>query len=185
MGVGDALIACSRDRDDPYLRELSAFAMNFWRGDDAANARMEEALDMLIQDNGEGEETLADLSEGKNDSPTEAVSKIPGLQIRFNAAVALARFGSKNARLDVLKDMLDENYLRDNLVLRPRGGGAEQPNAEVIGQTLLNALKAVAELHKLRPDLDLSALKPPVDALAASGNPDVRTEAEKTKLALP
>ena len=44
MGVGDALIACGRDKDDPYLRELSAFAMNFWRGDAAADARMEEAL---------------------------------------------------------------------------------------------------------------------------------------------
>ncbi len=81
--------------------------------------------------------------------------------------------------------MLDENYLRDNLILRPRNGGSpDRPNEEVIGQTLTNALKAVAELHKLRPDVDLSTLKPEVDALAASGNPDVRTEAEKTKLAL-
>ena len=184
MGVGDALIACSRDRDDPYLRELSAFAMNFWRGDAAANARMEDALAALIQDDGAGEDKLADLSEEKDNSPTEAVSKVPGLQIRFNAAVALARFGSDKARLDVLKDMLDDNYLRGNLVLRPRNGGAEQPNEELVGQTLINALKAVAELHKKRPDLDLSTLAPAVDALAASGNPDVRTEAEKTRLAL-
>ena len=106
------------------------------------------------------------------------------MQVRFNAAVALARFGAKGARVDVLKDMLDENYLRDNLVLRPRDGGPDRPNEEVIGQTLTNALKAVAELRKLRPDMDLSPLKPEVDALAASGNPDVRTEAEKTKLAL-
>jgi hypothetical protein len=185
MGVGDALIECSRDRDDAYLRELSAFAMNFWRGDDAANARMQEALARLVNDGGEGESNLAELWTDKDETPTEAVSKIPGLLIRFNAAVALARFGSKDARLDVLKDMLDENYLRANLVLRPRnGGGPEQPNDEVIGQTLLNALKAVAELHRLRPDVDLSSLKPGVDALAGSGNPEVRTEAEKTRLAL-
>ena len=43
MGVGAVLIACSRDKDDPYLRELSAFAMNSWRGDAAVDARMEEA----------------------------------------------------------------------------------------------------------------------------------------------
>ena len=54
MGVGDVLIACSRDKGDPYLRELSAFAMNFWRGDAAANARMEEALLALTNDDGGG-----------------------------------------------------------------------------------------------------------------------------------
>jgi len=198
MGVGDVLIACSRDKDDPYLRELSAFAMNFWRGDAAANARMEEALLALTHDDGAGEDKLTDLSDDQEESPTAdalsaltgggngtaAVSKIPGLQIRFNAAVALARMGSKRARLDILKDMLDENYLRENLVLRPRKGGADRPNEEVIGQSLLNALKAVAELHRQRPDMDLSSLAPAVDALAGSGNPEVRTEAEKTKLAL-
>jgi hypothetical protein len=199
MGVGDALVACAGEKDDPYLRELSAFAMNFLRGDEAANRRMQQALVALTNDNGEGEDRLADLADEKEETPmqdalsaltgggdqgTTAVSKIPGLQIRFNAAVALARFGGKDARIDVLKDMLDENYLRTNLVLRPRNGGQEQPNEEVIGQTLTNALKAVAELHRLRPDANLSSLKPSIDALAGSANPDVRTEAEKTRLAL-
>ena len=92
--------------------------------------------------------------------------------------------GSKDARLDILKDMLDENYLRQNLVLRPRKGGPDKPNEEVVGQSLLNALKATAELHRQRPDMDLSGLTPAVDALVNSGNPDVRTEAERTKLAL-
>jgi hypothetical protein len=198
MGVDDVLIACSRDKDDPYLRELSAFAMNFWRGDAATSARMEEALLVLTHDDGAGEDKLTDLSEDQEESPTAdalsvltgggngtvAISKVPGLQIRFNAAVALARMGSKGARLDILKDMLDENYLRDNLVLRPRKGGADRPNEEVIGQSLLNALKAVTELHRQRPDMDLSGLTPAVDALAGSSNPDVRTEAERTKLSL-
>ena len=44
MGVGGVLITCSRDKDDLNLRELSAFAMNSWRGNAAANARMEDAL---------------------------------------------------------------------------------------------------------------------------------------------
>jgi hypothetical protein len=198
MGVADVLIACSGDKDDPYLRELSAFAMNFWRGDAAANARMEEALARLTHDDGAGEDKLADLSDDKEESPTAdalsaltgganstvAISKIPGLQIRFNAAVALARMGSKKARLDLLQDMLDENYLRQNLILRPRKGGDDRPNEEVIGQSLLNALKAVTELHRQQPDMDLSKLAPAVDALTGSGNPDVRMEAEKTKLSL-
>jgi hypothetical protein len=198
MGVGDVLIACSGDKDDPYLRELSAFAMNFWRGDAAPTSRMEEALARLTHDDGAGEDKLADLSDDKEESPTAdalsalagggngtvAISKIPGLQIRFNAAVALARMGSKKARLDLLQDMLDENYLRQNLILRLRKGGDDRPNEEVIGQSLLNALKAVTELHRQQPDMDLSKLAPAVDALTGSGNPDVRTEAEKTKLVL-
>jgi len=198
MGVGDVLIACSGDKDDPYLRELSAFAMNFWRGDATANARMEESLARLTHDDGAGEDKLADLTDDKEDSPTTdalsaltgggnstvAISKIPGLQIRFNAAVALARMGSKAARLDLLQDMLDETYLRQNLILRPRKGGDDRPNEEVISQTLLNAFKAVGELHHLRPEIDLSDLAPAVDALTGSGNPDVRMEAEKTKLVL-
>jgi hypothetical protein len=200
-GVGDVLIACSGDKDDPYLRELSAFAMNFWRGDAAANARMEEALIRLTHDDGAGEDKLADLADDKEESPTAdilssltggdnstvAISKIPGLQIRFNAAVALARMGSKAARLDLFKDMLNEVYLRRNLILRPRkdiDASHDQPNDEVIGQTLLNALKAVTELHRQRPEMDLSILTAWVEALTNNGNPDVHTEAEKTKLAL-
>ncbi len=55
----------------------------------------------------------------------------------------------------------------------------------MIGQTLNNTLKAVAELHVLQPKMDLSSLKPAVDALASgSGNPAVRIEAEKTRLVL-
>ena len=198
MGVGDVLIACSGDKDDPYLRELSAFAMNFWRGDAAANARMGEALVRLTHDDGVGEDKLADLSDDQEESLTAdalsalmgggtgtvATSKIPGLQIRFNAAVALARMGSKAARVDILQDMLNEDYLRTNLVLHPRKGGADRPNEEVIGQTLLNALKAAAELHRQRPDMDLSSLTPAVDALTGNANPDVQAEAEKTKLIL-
>ena len=48
----------------------------------------------------------------------------------------------------------------------------------------MDALKAVTELHRQRPDMDLSSLTPAVDALTRSSNPEVRTEAEKTKLSL-
>jgi hypothetical protein len=185
MGVGDVLITCSSDKDDPFLRKLSALAMNSWRGDERANARMEEALTALIHDDGAGEEKLADLEDGADDSPFETATRIPGLEVRFNAAVALARFGAKQPPVDVLKDMLDESYLRSNLLLRPRQhDGPEKVDEGAVGQTLINALKAVAELHRLRPDADLSSMAPSVDSLTGSSNADVRTEAEKTRNAL-
>ncbi len=68
LGVGDVLIACSEDADDPYLRELSAFAMNFWRGDEAANARMEKRLVDLTYDDGQGQEASSELTEQKDES---------------------------------------------------------------------------------------------------------------------
>jgi hypothetical protein len=120
----------------------------------------------------------------KEVSPTEEICKIPGLQIRFNAAVALAHLGNKGTRLDVLKDMLDEQYLLSNFSIRQKSTGVEEPNKSYVVQELVAALGVVADLHRLRPDMDLSSLKPAVDALASSGEPAARIEAEKTQLAL-
>ena len=112
MGVGDVLIACSRDKDDPYLRELSAFAMNFWRGDAAANARMEEALLALTHDDGAGEDKLSELSEDQEESPTaDVLSALTGggggtdggfqhsrvCRFALTPPWRLARMGSKEA----------------------------------------------------------------------------------------
>ena len=50
--------------------------------------------------------------------------------------------------------------------------------------TVLNALKAVAELHKKCPKLDLSGLRPAVAKLTQDGNPNVKLEATAAQLAL-
>lgn len=50
--------------------------------------------------------------------------------------------------------------------------------------TVLNALKAVVQLHKKCPKLDLSGLRPAVDKLAQDGNPNVKVEATAAQLAL-
>ncbi len=165
MGVGDVLIACSEDKDDPYLRELSAFAMNFWRGDEAADARMEERLVALTYDDGAGENKLAELSEEKEESPTVAVSVPAGLQIQYNAAVALARFGAKDVRLDMLKDMLDENKLKKEFVLRPRPGPGR------------GRLRRQAQRRGGRPDADQRAEGRRRSARAAAGDGLVVAEA--------
>ena len=165
LGVGDVLIACSGDADDPYLRELSAFAMNFWRGDDAANSRMEKRLVDLTYDAGEGQQNSSDLTEEKQDAPTVAVSNPRGLQIQYDAAVALARFGSKDARLDMLKDMLDENRLKKEFVLRPRAG---QERRRLRGQ---------AQRRGGRPDAEQRAEGRRRAARAAAGDGSVVVEA--------
>ena len=88
MGVGGVLIACSEDKHDSYLRELSALAMNFWRGDGKADADMDKRLVALTSDPGDGEKDLHNLSEDKERRPTVAASNPRGLQIAYDAAVA-------------------------------------------------------------------------------------------------
>ena len=67
---------------------------------------------------------------------------------------------------------------------RARKSGKEQPHEELVVGTLVNALKAVAELHRKRPEMDLSALRPRIDALAQDSNKAVQAEAVQAQLAL-
>ena len=43
---------------------------------------------------------------------------------------------------------------------------------------------AIAELHRKKPDLDLSSLLPAIEKLTKSDNAVLRTEAERTRLVL-
>ena len=127
-------------------------------------------------------DVLSALTGGGNG--TSAVSNIPGLQIRFNADVAPREWAARRRGSTFFKICWMKIIFVRTLSLRPRKGGPDRPNEEVIGQSLMDALKAVTELHRQRPDMDLSSLTPAVDALTRSSNPEVRTEAEKTKLSM-
>jgi hypothetical protein len=69
-------------------------------------------------------------------------------------------------------------------VVQSNKGGAERPDEAVVVQTVLNALKAVAELHRKDPERDLSSLRPNIDKLAHNPNAAVQTEAGQVVLAL-
>jgi hypothetical protein len=167
LGVDVTLAKCAGDRD-PFLREIAGFALNFWEGDAQETARMENTLVKLLHDDGQG---------------AEPGTSVRGLEIRYNAAAALARRGSDRVRLDVLGEMLDEPAQLQNFRTKLKDG-REVADETAARNTVVTALKAVAELHRRRPDRDLSALYPAVDALAAHGNAVVRAEAERTRVAL-
>jgi hypothetical protein len=116
---------------------------------------------------------------------SSATRSSPGWEVRYNAALALARRGSpavKN-RLDVLAELLDEQQQRQNF--RGTGkNGTEVPNETEVFQTLSSTLKAVAELHRRQPELDLSELYPAVRKLTEADNAVLRGEALRTKEAL-
>jgi hypothetical protein len=177
-GPGEDFLALA-DAEDPFLRELVALALNHWRGTPDEEARMEEVLDRLSHDLGKGHELLRQYAE-EEDAPTQTLTKYPGLEVRYNATVALARRGSAKVRLGMLKDMLDEETLRENF-RRKQKDGTEVPDEAMVTQTILVTLQAVAELHKQNPRFKLAELRPLIDDLAHSKNAAVRTEAKNTQ----
>jgi hypothetical protein len=181
LGLDKALTVCALDRD-PFLREIAAFALNFWEGDATERGRLEDILAKLAVDSGQGEEHLSQLRADENQSE-EVITKVPGLKIRYNATVALARRGSAKARLGVLQEMLDESLQLKNFVFK-RKNREEVPDEATARVTISTALQAVTELHRKNPERDLSTLYPAIEAIAHGKNAALQAEAERTLKAL-
>lgn len=194
LGMDRVIEKCAA-AEDPSLRELAAFAANFWSGDAGENARIDKTLLRLSNDTGKGEDELAKMEEQKppeGDSllnrfvereETRTLVKKPGFRVQANATIALARRGGP-ARLEMLQAMLDEDELRSIFVVQAKNSGAERPDEAVVVETVLNALKAIAELHRQDPKRDLSRLQPNLDKLAHNPNPALHTEAGRVVLVL-
>lgn len=112
---------------------------------------------------------------------------VGGWEVRYNAVLSLARRGSPHVQdpdvWDVLKDMLDEDQQLRNFRI-PLSGGREAPDEAAARLTVLGALRAVQELHRQQPAMDLSGLKGPIEKLTHSPAAPVSTEAKQTLLAL-
>ncbi len=180
-GVAAALVKCARD-EDPFLRETAAFAMNFWEGTPQENESMEKTLLQFTYDNGRGDELIARFYEEEN-RESQAITKIPGLGVRYNATVALARRGSDKLRMGLLKEMLDEP-LQLEYHLRVHKDGSKATDEATAYQTVITALQAVAELHRKQPRRDFSQLSGAVDILCGSSNKAVQKEAKETRIEL-
>jgi hypothetical protein len=109
-------------------------------------------------------------------------SSTPGWEVRYNAIIALARRGSEQIKDDraweTLQEMLDEEQqLRNFKHELPDKREVSDPGAAHV--TLITTLQAVGELHRRKPELDLSGLKPAVQKLTQSRNLAVNTEAKR------
>jgi hypothetical protein len=178
LGVDEVLVRCGAEKD-PFLREIAVFAINFWDGPE-----VEDALVARLDDRGEGEELLADFAGGDQNQDFQQFTRTPGLRIRYNAAVALARRGSARAPVDLLKQMLDESEQLDENRLRYRKDGREAADEATAHDVVQTALRAVAELHRKNPSVNLAPLDTAVDKLKQSADAAVRKEAERTRAAL-
>ncbi len=183
LGVAQTLQQCSED-DNPYLRELTALASNFWNGTGREQTMIEEFLVKLAHDDGRGEDQLEERQARNPDSKrTRAISKRTGFQVQANANLALARRGSPKVRLDLLSELLDPDTLRKIFVIRQLGrgreAGSEEPNEALILITVTSAVRAAADLRKARPELPLDAIQRQLETLAEDRNPSLATEAKK------
>ncbi|HEV3084694.1 MAG TPA: hypothetical protein VGY66_33335 [Gemmataceae bacterium] len=181
LGVDKALTRCAED-ENPFLREITALALNFWEGTGPENEKMNALLAKLDRDNGHGEDILNRYREEDNQAEIPE-TKVPGMTISFNATVALAHRGSDRVRLGVLRKMLNEPYLRENLLLRSKDG-QEKADESLIAKVMEAALQAIAELHRKRPERSLSDLYAAIEEVTQSSNAALRVEAKRTLQAL-
>jgi hypothetical protein len=134
---------------------------------------------------------LAALAGCNRDTAPEAITapaSSKGWEVRYNATLALANRGSDHIKdqevWENLLEMLDENQQLANFNKVPTPDGKEAPDPASARMTVIGALQAIEELHRRRPDMDLSGLNPTIEKLIKSSNVAVRTEATKTKLLL-
>ena len=112
----------------------------------------------------------------------------PGWQVRYNAAIALARRGSAKTPWPILREMLDENQQLRNFTDPEAGAKKTEPDEAAARSTVLEALKAVAEWHRKQTGAivvtpEMKSVYAQVDRLAEK--PAYKDEAERTRQTLP
>ena len=111
----------------------------------------------------------------------------PGWEIRYNAAVTLARRGSPSTPWPLIREMLDETQQRRNFRVQLKDGKTGVDEESAI-RTVQNTLAAVAEWHRkqdgaARPSIsaDLQHVYDQVDRLAQGTNNLLRVQADRVR----
>lgn len=167
LGVDATMAECAKDKD-PFVRQMVAMGLNYWQGDAEENARMEQTLQSLMRDDGHGAKEEPELR---------------ALEIRAQAAVALARRGSAKIKIETIRGMLDEKEQLERFA-KALGADKKAQKAGLVYTTVSGMTKAVAELHRKDPTRDLSALYPALHQLEQSGNAALKADAKQTLIML-
>jgi hypothetical protein len=122
--------------------------------------------------------------------PTDvpAEPSAPGWQVRYNAAIALARRGSSKTPWPILREMLDESRQLRNFTDPEAGAKKTEPDAAAARSTVLEALKGVADWHRKQTGAiavtpEMRSVYAQVERLAEK--PAYKDEAERTRQTLP
>jgi hypothetical protein len=171
FGVDVVLEKCGDD-PDPGLRQFVTLAANFWYGTPEQNKRIDDTLLRLAR--GRGDQEIKDEEEAArwfedNPDPTQdkSVCKKPGLEVRLNALLALARRGSPLFVPAELATLLNVDDLRQSFVIR-RADKSESPDDAKVAMIASEAKKAVQELEKKRPDANVSAITAAIEKIEAT-----------------
>lgn len=119
--------------------------------------------------------------------PLEPSAK--GWEVRYNAALALARRGSASAPWETIAEMLDEKQQLRNFRLKIQGGKDLGDEGAARG-VVLNALQAVRQWREKQTNPPVAnagsfeLVRTKIDALAAHSVAEVKVQAEKTRQAL-
>jgi hypothetical protein len=161
-----ALQACAAS-DDPVLRKIVALVLNLWPANPAIEPDLDAILLKLSYDHGHG---------GGDES------RVRGVEIRFKAAEGLARRGAPAVadRFALFDAMLDPAELATAFRVKDARGREETDETAVVS-TLTSAMRALVQLHRRRPQLDLHRFGPALGQLAESKNALVRQEAVRTR----
>lgn len=121
-------------------------------------------------------------------SPAKDVEpSAPGWEIRYNAALALARRGSPDTPWSTIREMLDEDRQRRNFEVTLKNGQIV-PDVEDAQNTVRSALTAVAQWHEKQnhavppsPSAELQLVYDQIDRLAQDPNAPLRVHADRTR----
>jgi hypothetical protein len=161
LGVEEALNKAAV-ADNALVREAAALSLGVW--DDPVG---DEGLMILLRDDGRGAES----------EYTDLFQHV----IRYQAVQSLARRGSPHFAqwLDFFAETLDEPLLLKTL--RFRKEEQDVPDAGAARTTILNSLTVLPELHRKRPELDLSRLAPALAKLADNRDAIISGEAKRAR----
>jgi hypothetical protein len=111
----------------------------------------------------------------------------PGWEIRYNAALALARRGSPNTPWPIILEMLDEDRQQSNFRVTLKNGQVVA-DVEDARNTVRNALSAVAQWHEKQshtapqpPTAEMQLVYDQIDRLAHDTNAPLRVHADRTR----
>src|ERR1700756_824782 len=105
--------------------------------------------------------------------PVSGPKSPAGWEVRYNAALALARRGSPHVKdpevWDSILEMLDADQQLRNFRVKTEDGH-ETVDENGAYATVISGLQAAQDLHRKQPQMDLSGLKDSVDKLTRSPN---------------
>jgi hypothetical protein len=181
MGVDRSLIKAT-EAEDPVVRYSAGYALGFWKGDAEQNRRIEDALVRLTHDNGRGMDRLEEF-QGPDPGETPEVLSRPGLIVQINATLSLLRLGSSKARPSLVKEMLNEKQLGEDIQVQNKAGKRE-PNQGKVVMIVEMTLKALTEYYRQKPADLLEGVPARIKELTVSSNPTILVAAREANRAL-